>query len=57
MLKESSLVSPKLINFLQCQFVLVVNLTLNPRATSIPLTVCAITRSTADRLCNNKLYL
>ena len=52
MLKESSQLSSKLVNFFYCQFVLVVNFTLNSRATSIPLTVCAITHSTADRLCN-----
>ena len=56
MLKESSQVSSKLVNFLYCQFVLVVNFTLNSRATSIPLTVCAITSSTADRLCDNTFY-
>ena len=56
MLKESSQVSSKLVNFLYCQFVLVVNFTLNSRATSIPLTVCAITSTTADRLCNNTFY-
>ena len=52
MLKESSQVSSKLLNFLYCQFVLVVNFTLNSRVTSIPLTVCAITHSTAGRLYN-----
>ena len=54
MLKESSQVSSKLINFLYCQFILVVNSTLNSRASSITLT--AITSSTADRLCNNTFY-
>ena len=56
MLKESSQVSSKLVNFLYCQFVWVVNFTLSYRATSTPLTFCAITSSTADRLCDNKLY-
>ena len=56
MLKKSSQVSSKLTDFLYCQFVLVDNFTLNSRATSISLSVCAITSSTADRLCNNKLY-
>ena len=46
----------RIIAFLYCQFVLVVNFTLNSRATSIPLTICAITSSTADRLCSKKLY-
>ena len=54
MLKESSHVNSKLINFLYCQFVLVANFTLNSCATSIPLTVCAITRSLADRLYNKQ---
>ena len=47
MLKESSQVSSKLVIFLYCQFVLVVNFTLNSRATSF---------YTAGHLCNNKLY-
>ena len=51
MLKELSQVT-KLVNFLYCQFVLIVNFTLNSRTTSIPLTVCAITSSTAGRLYN-----
>ena len=56
MLKASSQVISKLVNFLYCQFVLVVHFSLNSRAISIPLTVCTITSSTADRLCNNKFY-
>ena len=56
MLNESSQVSSKLVNFLYCQFVLVVNFTFNSRGTSIPLTVCAITIFTADRLCNRTFY-
>ena len=52
MLKESS----QVVNFLYCQFVLVVNFTLYSRATTVPLTVCAIKSSTADRLCNNTSY-
>ena len=53
MLKESSHVSSRFLNFLYCQFVLVVNFTLTSSTTS---TYTAIASSNTDRLCNNTFY-